>query len=169
VDPDTYSGNSGATPPTGASPQLMARLTRLERQLTKVYENEHCRGRIEHLFRPAQPGPFAPTHELALTQILAHLGPLIDVLIELGYFDVALSAADVARSVNPTAELAFTRGYLLAVLGDTEEAAAQYGEGLRLAGSVPESALTALRVLIASHPDEEDLSELLAVLSAAEA
>jgi len=142
--------------------RLAADLGRLERRLLRVYDDVNCRGRLERyreLF-PAAQAPQSQPADAGASRLLGELLPLSQVLIGLGYFDVALQSAEIAANHAPGWEAQLTRAFLLALLGETETAEELYVEAHHALGQIPGEALGQLEELVATHPDEEDLAEL---------
>jgi tetratricopeptide (TPR) repeat protein len=154
-DPGAEIGSFDSLEPAAWSP---ARLSRLEQRLQRLYEDARCRGLLDSVYRPALPKDIE--QDGAGQTLPRQLVPLGRVLIELGYHDVALECMELAGAFDPAPEPLFARAYLLALLGDTEDAYRAYVDGSRRFGPIPAEELTALRVLANTHAEEEDLEEL---------
>jgi tetratricopeptide (TPR) repeat protein len=128
----------------------VSRLERLEHRLRRLYEDARYREPLEQVYPLRQRNADLPDH----------LVPVGRALIELGYHDIALDCMELAGELAPTAESQFARAYLLALLGDTEDAYRAYAAAHQRFGVLPPQELQALEVLLSTHPEEEDLAEL---------
>jgi hypothetical protein len=96
-----------------------------------------------------------------MIHLMAKLAPLTRVLLEAGYYDIALATVQIAVALEPTLDLALTRAYLHVVLGDMADASRIYRDVLRRIGTIPPDELERLAQLSRSHAQEEDIAELV--------
>jgi hypothetical protein len=83
------------------------------------------------------------------------------VLLEAGYYDIALATVQIAVALEPTLDLALTRAYLHVVLGDMGDASRIYRDVLQRIGTIPPDELSRLAELSRTHAQEEDIAELV--------
>ncbi|MCH7471825.1 hypothetical protein IIA79_02605 [bacterium] len=161
--------------------QLLIRLRRLATLLIPVYREVGCTCLLKkhHLLREpasspqrsespppstALPGSGLQTpetgHRAASLPLLAVLAPLTNALARTGYYDVALSAGELANECEPTDDLLLTRAYLLVALGEIEDACLIYREVLRRLGRIPVEEVGRLADLATSHASENDILAL---------
>lgn len=109
-------------------------------------------------------GAFREGGRRPLIHLLAKLAPLTRTLLQLGYYDLALTTVEMAVSLEPTLDLDLARAYLHVVLGDTADASRIYSEVLARIGTIPPGELARLVQLAQTHAQEEDIAELVAQL-----
>jgi len=93
--------------------------------------------------------------------LMAKLAPLTRVLLDAGYYDIALATVQIALALEPTLDLALARAYLHVVLGDMGDASRIYRDVLQRIGTIPPDELNRLAELSRTHAQEEDIAELV--------
>jgi hypothetical protein len=105
-------------------------------------------------------------HQRPMIHLMAKLAPLTRVLLETGYYDIALATVQIALALEPTLDLALARAYLHVVLGDMGDASRIYRDVLHRIGTIPPDELERLAQLSRTHAQEEDIAELVSQLRA---
>lgn len=171
----TGNGNNGGTNGGGEpDPRLLRELSSFADELHVVYSRAECRGELERYYTLFPRGTLdaprlePPRNGQLLNSLIGELLPLSRVLSGLGYHDVALHSAELAERHSPGdgSDAKLTRAYLLALLGETEEAQELYLAAHTELGRIPATDLAMLEDVVRSHPDEDDLAELLVHLRA---
>jgi tetratricopeptide (TPR) repeat protein len=108
----------------------------------------------------------AAAQQRPMIHLMAKLAPLTRVLLEAGYYDIALATVQIALALEPTLDLALARAYLHVVLGDMADASRIYRDVLQRIGTIPQDELQRLAELSRTHAQEEDIAELVDQLRA---
>jgi hypothetical protein len=159
------------------SGMLQRELTSLAAELHTICLREDCGALRPYFARhkvllsprdgsPSSPATVPPTNEDVL-KLLSELVQISRELIRLGYHDVALHSAEIAVQFNMGWDAQLVRAYLLALLGETQDAEELYMQALAALNRLPEADLALLEELVLEHPEEEDLAELLQRVRAA--
>jgi hypothetical protein len=109
---------------------------------------------------------YAAEHQRPMIHLMAKLAPLTRVLLDSGYYDIALATVQIALALEPTLDLALARAYLHVVLGDMADASRIYRDVLQRLGTIPQDELRRLTELSRTHAQEEDIAELVNQLRA---
>lgn len=92
--------------------------------------------------------------------LLAKLTPLVKLLHETGYHDLALETAQLAMELEPTMDMELRNAYLNLLLGENEAALKLYSRVIKERGSIPARELKFLAQLIKDHASEDDLRDI---------
>lgn len=104
--------------------------------------------------------PDGPTEKTLRLHLLTKLTPLVKLLHETGYHDLALETAKLAMELEPTMDMELRNAFLNLLLGENQAALRHYSRIIKERGSIPARELKILAKLIEDHASEDDLLEI---------